>query len=217
MIKIGNVNEPVLVSFPRSGTNWVRYCIEFFSRQRTPGNKRLVEVGKPVISRIHDAKGIYFDKKDKKSGNYVIKPFLISPNQSNYKKMILLIRNPFDNYVSQNKNIGMFSYYFGNIEMFEEFDGEKLLIYFEDVVKEESEIYRILDFLDINYEDRKDKFHLNFGYHKLKSKGLYEKNHNKRKKGNRNELTDDEKNQVINFINKKHINLKEKYLKRYFE
>src|SRR5262245_8663748 len=53
---------PVLVSFPKSGSNWVRYCIEHFSGRPTPGSKRqlLVSEGELVIDRTH-----FLDKQDR--------------------------------------------------------------------------------------------------------------------------------------------------------
>ncbi len=33
-------DKVLLVSFPKSGSNWVRYCVEHFSGRRTPGTTR---------------------------------------------------------------------------------------------------------------------------------------------------------------------------------
>jgi hypothetical protein len=46
----------LLISFPKSGSNWVRYCVEHFSGRRTPGKARksvLVSEGPTVFDRMH--------------------------------------------------------------------------------------------------------------------------------------------------------------------
>ena len=39
-LMLWRVDKVLLVSFPKSGSNWVRYCIEHFSGGATPGSKR---------------------------------------------------------------------------------------------------------------------------------------------------------------------------------
>jgi hypothetical protein len=52
----------LLASFPKSGSNWVRYCIEHFSGMRTPGSERrlLVGDGPTIIDRTH-----FLDDRDR--------------------------------------------------------------------------------------------------------------------------------------------------------
>ena len=58
----GNVNigfalyhRPLLVSYPRSGTNWIRYIIESITSKPTPGQTRLHTGTDYYIDRAHQA------------------------------------------------------------------------------------------------------------------------------------------------------------------
>jgi hypothetical protein len=45
--------NPLLVTYPRSGTNWVRYIVEYVSERPTPGAERLMAGQDFVIDRAH--------------------------------------------------------------------------------------------------------------------------------------------------------------------
>ena len=49
-----NLNKNILVSIPRSGYNFIRYCIEYLTEKRTPGSKsRLIKKGDLLFNHSH--------------------------------------------------------------------------------------------------------------------------------------------------------------------
>ena len=44
----------LVISFPRSGLNWLRHCTEHFSGRRTPGRTHIISEGPTIFDRAHD-------------------------------------------------------------------------------------------------------------------------------------------------------------------
>jgi hypothetical protein len=44
----------LVISFQRSGLNWLRYCTEYFSGIRTPGRTQIITDGPVLFDRAHD-------------------------------------------------------------------------------------------------------------------------------------------------------------------
>src|ERR1041385_1141052 len=77
----------LVISFPRSGLNWLRHCAEHFSGKRTPGRVHLISEGPTLFDRAHDVTRP--NKRD-----YVS---LYGPDgREIYQKVALLLRDPCD-------------------------------------------------------------------------------------------------------------------------
>ena len=166
-------DKVLLCSFPKSGSNWVRYCIEHFSGRPTPGSMRrlLHHEGEPIIDRTH-----FLDKRDRPvfrtnklalPGAEVRRP----PTQwwreivrywkqewriartVRERRILLLIRNPFDLYVRVGAtDVLAMRGYASNIAVFDRCRRDKLLVYYEDLMVGTGEIGRILDFVGIPHD-----------------------------------------------------------------
>lgn len=142
----GLCDLPLLASYSRSGTNWVRYFIEYTSGHPTPGQTRLIQGDNYFIDRAHCA----------------------YPIMNSYKKIVLVLRDYKECLLRQNKESWLkhpdvYSFltseelkqppywYIKNLEAFDAFEGEKLLIYYEDLLNAPKETFSKLSiFLDLN-------------------------------------------------------------------
>lgn len=211
---------PLLISYPRSGTNWVRYIIEFLSDKPTPGFTRLIEGEDFIIHRAHDGYRI-IDK---------------------YKKVILIIRNYKEciirhqgiNRIREYEHTSEFlkdsslvhppEWYINNIQKFDKFKGKKILVYYEDLVEEpEKSITDIATFLGL--KNKKLATLLDESeVHKKRSIELYNKNQQSFTSGNIDKLqhhsemlTIEERKQFDDFFELNYRELFKKYLMRYKE
>lgn len=169
-----SMTEKVLLcSFPKSGSNWVRYCIEHFSGRPTPGSERrlLVHEGEPIIDRTH-----FLDKRDRQTflANKLRrdKPPAAPPDRkgvyrllddwrrqreierlAGQRRVLLLLRNPFDLYPRVRAlDPEALRGYASNIAIFDRCRRDKLLVYYEDLMLGTDEIGRILRFLGIPHD-----------------------------------------------------------------
>ncbi len=168
-------DKVLLVSFPKSGSNWLRYCIEHFSGMRTPGTVRrlLVHDGPTIIERRHflDPGGHRLLRSHSlpiKSGRRRRarrwRPALIDWALSFRKRrrvrgfledrrVILILRNPFALYSRVRATAPeAMSGYVSNIELFERCRRDKLLVYYEDLVRDPAQISAILEFIGIAHD-----------------------------------------------------------------
>jgi hypothetical protein len=170
----GSMSDKVLLcSFPKSGSNWVRYCIEHFSGRPTPGSERrlLHHAGEPIIDRTH-----FLDKRDRRV--FLAhklrrdKPAVDAPSPLGWRarledwrrarererlarerRVLLLLRDPFDLYVRVRAlDPEAFRGYASNIAVFDRCRRDKLLVYYEDLMVGTGEIGRILDFVGIPHD-----------------------------------------------------------------
>ncbi len=225
-IIIGNVingfyliEKPLLVSYSRSGTNWIRYIIEYISNKPTPGQTRLHSGADYVIDRAH--KGY--------------------PVLHHYNKVILLIRNYRECLLRHHsslwtalKDAKAFLLYenveqppiwfIKNIEAFDKFEGEKLLIYYEDLLNNPEPIIKKLSrFLGLDIKKTED-FILNIEDRQQESISAYiGGGHESFTLGERNQtnyhantnLSKEEQLEFDNFYKLKYPYLFDKYLKKY--
>jgi|GEM_PF-1172199 len=190
-------DKVLLASFPKSGSNWVRYCLEHFSGLRTPGSVRqlLVMDGPTVIDRRHFLrKGDreYFKanivrtkpKIDRASPSILRSPAWFRSLRRvdkvqrivRERRVLLILRSPFALY----RRVGAVSPaamrgYLGNIDVFDHCQRDKLLVYYEDLIRDFSEMERILKFVGIPY----DLADFNIAEHRLRSLQLYAQAHDK--------------------------------------
>lgn len=137
---------PLLASYSRSGTNWIRYFIEFASGLPTPGQTRLIQGKNYFIDRAHCA----------------------YPIMTNYNRVLLVLRDYRECLLRHHKeswykqpNVEAFltnealkqppSWYIKNIKAFDRFEGKKLLIYYEDLLQQpEISFLKLAEFLELN-------------------------------------------------------------------
>ncbi|MBF0406660.1 MAG: hypothetical protein HQM10_04855 [Candidatus Riflebacteria bacterium] len=170
-------SRSIVVSNPRSGFHWLRYCLEFFSGRPTPGKPLIHDNGEMIISRTHDVRG-----NTCKGSPDCWRPLLDSKGFPLFKKMVLLLRDFRECCLDEsNTEIDLLEVYAGNLRAYDKFSGEKILIYYENMVKNFSEVSRVLDFLGISHNP--GEFDLEF--HRRKSIMVY---HRRRFSYTRNDL-----------------------------
>ena len=178
-------DKVLLVSFPKSGSNWVRYCIEHFSGRRTPGSERtlLVTDGETIIDRTH-----FLDKRHRalfaawREGGTgrvprstpwaAARKALARRRLTRERRILLILRSPYELFVRVGaRDPRALTGYASNIQMFERCRRAKLLVYYEDLVRDLGQITRILDFLGV----RHDLAGFDEAGHRRRSLALYER------------------------------------------
>lgn len=133
----------MVVSSERSGLNLVRHACEAMSSCRTPGKPHLVQEGPLLFHRTHYAG----------HAGAPVGPFapLFSPDgQSNYRQAMLLLRDPAETFVrAYDRDFNLMRRYCENIQLFDRFRGQKLLILYDDLVTTESAFHSIFAFFGI--------------------------------------------------------------------
>lgn len=211
---------PLLASYSRSGTNWIRYFVETCSNRPTPGETRRISGNNYVIDRAHRAYSV----------------------MHNYRKVVLLVRDYRECLLRHNKDHWLSTmdvtrflenpnfnqpclWYIKNIEAFDEFKGDKLLIYYEDIIKSaEREFVRLGKFLDLPQEEVVDFVnHIEENFNASVS-AYTAGGHSTETAKTRSItahantlLTDTQRKEFDAYFKTKYPNLAQKYLKRYFE
>lgn len=175
-------NKGVIISFPRSGLNWTRYCIELFSGKRTPGGTKIHRTGEYAVYRTHDV------GCTREISSMFCPYFHPQTKEVLHNKVLMIIRNykecfhrhhPF----IMNKPIGKYDVFFNNLKAFDEFPADteydrvggkkKLLVYYEDLVKDFGEMEKILKLFQIDY----DLSNFDLEEHRQKSLNIYDAHH----------------------------------------
>jgi len=166
-------DKVLLVSFPKSGSNWVRYCVEHFSGRRTPGKARrnvLVSEGPTLFDRMHFVdkrhrnvfmrsrarQGLEDYHHEDKTGLHGWlstwrKDRRVREVQN--RRLLLLLRSHYESFARNRLSAPEdITGYLGNIEMFEACRRDKLVIYYHDLVTDLTAMGRILNFLDVPYD-----------------------------------------------------------------
>lgn len=163
--EIVDPNIPIIISYPRTGLNWVRYCLEYFSGRRTPGITKLIGDGDPIVYRTHDV----LNRSGRRSEAWT--PFYDADGQPRFNKAILIIRDYKASYVREaRRRLSRMESYMDNIAAFDRFEGDKLLVYYEDLILDMAEMSRILSFAGILH----DLSGFNTEEHRLLSINWYE-------------------------------------------
>ena len=141
----------MVISFQRSGLNWLRYCTEYFTGMRTPGRPQIIAEGPVLFDRAHDVR-----RKPKRSD---FTGLYDASAREVYERVALLLRNPYDCFtshylgrteVSFKQGLERFEAYANNINQFDALEAKKSVFYFEDFVSKEGETMRFLRFFDID-------------------------------------------------------------------
>ena len=166
-------DKVLLISFPKSGSNWVRYCVEHFSGRRTPGKARrnvLVKDGPTVFDRMH-----FVDKRHRnrfmhararqglEDYHHTDKTGLHGwfstwrkerrVRQVTNRRLLLLLRSHYESF-GRNRLTAPedLTGYLANIQVFEACRRDKLLIYYHDLISDMTAMGRILAFLEIPHD-----------------------------------------------------------------
>lgn len=135
--------ECIIVSSERSGLNLIRHIVESLTTFRTPGKKHIRDKGILAFHRTH----FVYNKKISPGRTSIFD----KQNNYQYKKMILLLRDPREIFVrAYAKNKNRFLAYCRNIEAYDAFTGEKELIYYDDIIQEDKTFQRIFKILNIS-------------------------------------------------------------------
>jgi len=208
---------PLLASYSRSGANWVRYTLEYISEQPTPGQVRLYYGNKYVIDRAHQA----------------------YPVMDKYRDVILVVRDYREcllrhlaplwartqDVVSFLENEAVFqqpSWYIRNIAAFDQFQGNKLLLYYEDLMgKPDSSIRALAGFIGLD-KGRTEDFIANIDARKAESVDAYERRGHKSQTAGKQadyhkkeNLSDEQAREFDDYYRRCYPDLFSKYLKRY--
>ncbi len=147
--------KPIVISSQRSGLNFLRVCIESLTGQRTPGKPLLVDesLERPtVFLRTHDAASF----SGKSDGAWL----KVDPELACGRKIVLLIRNPFEIFARELKLNGKdaawlkLEIYASNLNHFCALgDCTKMHFHYEDFTVEPKHMTDLICFMDIKTSD----------------------------------------------------------------
>ena len=150
----------LVISFQRSGLNWLRYCTEHFTGERTPGRPQLMAEGPAFFDRAHDV------RRQAKRSDYA--GLYGKSGAEVYERVALLLRHPFDCFISHylgragvafRKGLAHFEVYAANINEFDRLTrGTKRVFYFDEFVNNERGTREFLRFLEVNVDARPHDF-----------------------------------------------------------
>jgi len=215
---------PLLITYSRSGTNWLRYVIELLTGQPTPGHQRLHGGEDFAIDRAHQGYRV----------------------ASEYQRIVLVVRNYKESLIrhyidqwqagrdgAQRMDVTGFlddrsgpqppEWFIENIRAYDGFQGDRLLLYYEDLMTDpQAELLRLIEFLDLPREGVDDLF-ANLDEHRRRSVELYRQNQESYTEGAADKLnhhseallSEDEQRAFDRYYAERHPQLFERYLKRY--
>lgn len=214
-------SRPLLMSYSRSGTNWIRYIIEYLSQQPTPGYERTKGGVNFVIDRAHAGyKNIWrYKKVVLVIRNY--KECLVRHHGIEFVKSFTTVAD----YLESDSRLQKPDWYIKNIEAFENFEGEKMVIYYEDLLTDAiTYSKKIAVFLGLDNE-RMDDLINNIDEHKKKSVELYKHDHDSVTAGDvsmldyhsKHGLSEEDRQAFDRYYRDRYPSLFKSYLERYQE
>ena len=167
-----NENKTLVLSFPRSGMNMFRIFTEFYTDCETPGTKKIPTKKNTTLER----KPLAFIR------SHNLKKFPTIPSGISHNKMILILRDC--KYAFHTSKLGnvfgcTFEDFILNLKDYHNFDGSKMVLYYEEMLLSASPFYAAWDFLEIPYRPIDD-----FDYAMETSKNIYLKMKGTRKVNN---------------------------------
>ncbi len=174
--------QAYLLSYPHSGNSWVRYIVEYLSGIYTEGlteNGNPMEYGigkvapidvefskKPILIKRHELK---LDKIDTKPVIFLLRDYKQAIMRHYKDDSIAKIKKRFNDTLNGNQD----PLYFELIRYYESWQKNKMLIYYEDLIREPViEINRLIDFLKIK-TDKYAELINHLDYHIEQSRQVY--------------------------------------------
>lgn len=159
----GTVLERFVVSAPRSGLNWVRFCVEKFCGLNTPGKNTLVEQDAPpenAFIRSHNP----FRYKYKYWKRGQIAWTYIPPRSTVGGRTVLIIRDPLEAFVRMaDGNMKKFRPYIAVIKFYSKVQPQdRAVFYYEDITKDPEAMFNLISFLNFDVRDDRDPLTLEF-------------------------------------------------------
>ena len=215
-----------LLSLPRTGSNWIRYWFEYFSNENTSERNVLVEVNHWGEQRTEKTNATLY-KRHKLSQEDI--------KGRDIQKLVCVLRDYRECFVRHcrgrtfEKRVSRMTDFTDNLYVYDAFEGEKMLMYYEDFVKS-PEVYmkQFLDFLGV----RNEWENIDVKEHRDISVKLYESGGSEKvgtqtrgapslTKGkadftfHQQDLTDEIKHQLEEWFQQNHTHLHNAYLDRY--
>lgn len=189
----------LLLSYPRSGNTWLRYCVETLTDKKTTSvlippydtKKGLEDLIRKGMSPM-DKDSLIETKKNQiiLEKSHVWRESLNSIfNKKNKSKLILIIRDykesiPINTNYNKSKYLEESQKFNDNLDIFNKTDLDKLLIYYEDLILNPKKILsEVLHFLNEYDEKKLNLFIESIDHHKSKSISIYDKFQGSRTKG----------------------------------
>jgi FkbM family methyltransferase len=178
----------ILLSYPRSGSTWLRYCIEFLTKRLTigyvnPGVSMENGLGKLVDIGVDCTKSPILYKRHGHTPNEK------SSWDMDHDKLILLVRNYKECMVrhlsgsTSDLDASLYSQtqgyrdgsldYIGCLQIYEEWRGTKIRLYYEDLIRDpEPQLVRVLQLLNVD-DTYLPELMKNLDFHKKQSVKIY--------------------------------------------
>ena len=203
----------LVISFQRSGLNWLRYCTEYFSGVRTPGRTQIIAEGPVFFDRAHDVR-----RKARRAGYTSLYD---ASGAEIYERVALLLRNPNDCFISHylarggvkfRKGLEHFEAYAINIIKFDALnEARKGVFFFEDFVNREEGTLAFLRFFGIDGQGRA----YNFPEMIAESRAWYRGHHGLFVDRERPQLKAKERAAILRMLKRQLGERFERYLSRY--
>lgn len=220
------MNRIGLLSYPKSGSNWLSYCIEYltdievvgrdsgkfgihtvWSKARLPDVPYRKDV---VIEKFHC---LDVGKSTWENVNYDKLIFILR----NYKECVYNFENTFNLLLTEERDVN----YVRILKLFDSFPRKKIVVYYEDLMTlPKEELKKICTFLNCDNEFF-EEFFCNFHEHKMRSLQLYRGPGGAKSNGELIHHSKDIDTKILQSIDKEFENkypiLFDKYLRRYCE
>lgn len=139
--------DRIIVSAPRSGLNWVRFCVEKFYGRRTPGKKQLIskeDDSSSAFVRSHDALGY---TRIFRRGSGAWRPIDTGDTNAD-TKCVLILRDPLETFVrASKKSLWRFRAYVGNIHFHSRCHGERCIVHYDKLTTDPKAMLDLFDFM----------------------------------------------------------------------
>lgn len=140
-----------VISAPRSGLNWVRFCTEHFYGRRTPGKTSIIDedvVDDVAFLRSHDP--LSYTRK-REIGAWQA----IDPGAAEGGRVVLILRDPLELFVRMaKKRLHRFGLYAGNLRFFSLANTAKKEVFlYDDLITSPAEMMRLFDTLKLRPAD----------------------------------------------------------------